>query len=172
MPSFNKYLRLSDKGIEISSENVSQSLRPESQSLCSVIAPMLWMCMNVFWSINKPITGFWLNLNNQFFYDKFSDKRHPEEPFVQVNGKLPYYKLFLRGVLFITAAATTKVFEYILILSFKFKKRELSETRIFFENRIGHLFDFRFCRACFYLIIRTIQGQWMWGFVESGCKRI
>jgi len=55
---------------------------------------------------------------------------------------LPYYKLFLRDVLLITAPATTKVFEYILILLFKFKKRELSETRIFFEKHIGYLFDF------------------------------
>jgi hypothetical protein len=64
----------------------------------------------------KSISGFCLNLNNQFIYDKCSDNGHPGEPFVQINGGSPYYKHFLRDVLSITALATTKVFEYILIL--------------------------------------------------------
>jgi hypothetical protein len=118
----------------------------------------------------KSIPGFCLNLNNQFIDDKCSDTGHPGEPFVQINGGLPDYKLFLWGVIFITAPATTNVFENILILLFIFKNTELSEMRICLENRIGYLFNFRFCRACFYLIIRTIQEEWMGGFVESGYK--
>jgi hypothetical protein len=66
----------------------------------------------------KSIPGFCLNLNNQFIFDKWSDNGHPREPFVQINGGLPYFKTFLRDVLFITALATTKVFEYILIMGF------------------------------------------------------
>jgi hypothetical protein len=46
-----------------------------------------------------------------------------ENPFVQINGGSPYYKLFLRDVLFITAPATTKIFENILILLFKWEFR-------------------------------------------------
>ena len=116
MPSFNKYFRPTDNGIEISFEKESQSLRPDSQSFCSVIAPMPWMWMNVFLSMAKSIPGFCLNLNNLFFYDKCQGNGHPGEPFVQINGGLPDYKLFLWDALFITALATTKVFENILIL--------------------------------------------------------
>jgi len=73
----------------------------------------------------KSIPGFCPNLNNQFFYDKCLDNGHPGEPFVQINGGLPYYKLSLWDVLFITAPATTKVFENILILLFIFKNTAL-----------------------------------------------
>jgi hypothetical protein len=93
----------------------------------------------------KSIPVFSLNLNNQFIFDKWSDNGHPKEPFVQINGGLLYYKHFLRDVLFIIAPATTKVFEYILILVFKFKNTDLSETRIYLENHIGYRFDFRYC---------------------------
>jgi hypothetical protein len=71
MPLCNKYLRLPDKGIGMSSEKASQSLRPDSQSLCSVTAPMLWMWMNELVSIIQFITGFCQNLNRfwgMFFY--------------------------------------------------------------------------------------------------------
>ena len=40
MPFCNKYLRLPDKGIETLPEKASQSLRPDSHNLCSVMAPM------------------------------------------------------------------------------------------------------------------------------------
>jgi len=58
IPFCNKYFRPTDNGIEISSENASQWLRPDSQSFCSVIAPIPWMWMNVFWSMTKSISGF------------------------------------------------------------------------------------------------------------------
>jgi len=171
MASFKKYLRLPDKGIEILSENVSQSLRPDSQSLCSVIAPIPWMWMNVFWSMAKSIPVFCLNLNNQFIYDKCSDNGHPREPFIQINGRLPYYKLFLRDVLFIVTLATTKVFENIWIL--------LSENGNFGAIRRRDIpwkpernwVDSRYCNSSWYLIIRTNMGRWE-AIVESGCKRI
>ena len=108
MPWFNKYFRPTDNGIEMLSEKESQSLRSDSQSLCSVIAPMPWMWMNVFLSMTKSIPVFCLNLNKQFFYDRSSDNGYPGEPFVQINGGLPYYKLSLRDVVFIIAPATQK----------------------------------------------------------------
>jgi hypothetical protein len=153
MPSFNKYFRLTDNGIEISSENASQSLRPDSQSLFSVIAPMPWICMNVFWSMTKSISGFCQNLNRQFIYDKSPDNGNPGESFVQINGGLRYYKLSLWDVLFITAPATTKVFENILILLLKLGISVLLEAGIYLENRNESLFDFRFCNDCLLLFI-------------------
>jgi len=44
-------------------------MRPDSQSRCSVIAPMLCIWMNVLVSMIDTITGFRLNLNNQFIDD-------------------------------------------------------------------------------------------------------
>jgi hypothetical protein len=78
--------------------------------------------------MTKSIPVFCLNLNNQFFYDKCSDNGHPGEPFVQINGGLFDYTISRRNALFIIAPATTKVFENILILLFKFKNTDLLET--------------------------------------------
>jgi hypothetical protein len=95
----------------------------------------------------KSIPGFCHNLNNQFFFDKCPGNGHPREPFVQINGGLPYYKLSLRDVVFIITPATTKVSENILILLFKFKNTELSETGIYLENRNENYFDFAFATS-------------------------
>ena len=116
IPSNRKCFRPAETVIGSSSEIESQSLIPDSQRRCSVIAPILWMWMNVFLSMTKSIPGFCLNLNSQFIYDKCPSNGHPGEPFVQINGGLPDYKLSLRDVVFIIAPATTKVSENILIL--------------------------------------------------------
>ena len=101
MPFCNKYLRLTDKGIEISSVNASQSLRPDSQkSLFGYCAYALdvnecilkhgekldWVC----WDLNS-----------------------------------------FRGISFYYGAGIiNNVFDNILISIFKFKISELSEAGI------------------------------------------
>jgi hypothetical protein len=97
--------------------------------------------------MTKSITGICLNLNNLFFYDKCPDNEHPREPFVQINGKLFHHNISRRNALFIIAPATTKVFENILILFFKFKNTDLLETRIYFENRNENYFNFAFATS-------------------------
>jgi len=84
---------------------------------------------------------------------------------------LPYYKLSLRDVVFITAPATTIVFESILILFFKFKNTDLLETGIYFENRNENYFNFAFATSLT-SNDHDIKGGGMGVAVESGCKRI
>ena len=97
--------------------------------------------------MTKSIPGICLNLNNQFIYDKCPDNGHPGEPFVQINGGLFDYTISRRHVVFITALATTKVSENILILFFKFKNTDLLETGIYFENRNENYFNFAFATS-------------------------
>ena len=92
----------------------------------------------------KSISGFFLNLNRQIIYDKCSDTGYTGESFVQINGGLRYYKFSLWDVLFIMTPATVKVFENILILLFKIKNTNLSETGIYLENWNEHYFNFAF----------------------------
>jgi hypothetical protein len=93
----------------------------------------------------KSISGFCLNLNNQFIDDKCSDTGYSEEPIVQINGGWPDYKLFLWDTLFITALATTKFFfEDILILFFKLGISVLSGAGIYLENPKDCSSNYRF----------------------------
>jgi hypothetical protein len=97
--------------------------------------------------MTKSISGFCLNLNNLFFYDKCSDNEHPREPFVQINDGSLDYTISRRNALFIIAPATTKVSENILILLFKFKNTDLLETGIYLENRNENYFNFAFATS-------------------------
>ena len=128
------------------------------------------MCINVFWSMVKSISGICLNLNNQFIYDKCQGNGHPGEPFVQINGWLIDYTISRRNALFIISPATTKVFENILILLFKFKNTDLLETVIYLENRNENYFNFAFATS---LTSNDydIKGGGVGGAVESWCKR-
>ena len=122
--------------------------------------------MNVFLSMTKSIPGFCQNLNSQFIYDKSSDNGYPGEPFVQINGGLIDYTISRRNALFIIAPATTKVFEDILILLFKFKNTDQLETGIYLENRNENYFNFAFATSLtsnYY----DIKGCGVGGAVES-----
>ena len=65
MPFFKKNFRPAGTGVGRSPAKESQSLKPEFQSRCSVVAPMPWMCINVLVSMIDTISGFGLNLNCQ-----------------------------------------------------------------------------------------------------------
>jgi len=83
----------------------------------------------------KSIPVFCLNLNNQFIYDKCSDNGHPREPFIQINGRLPYYKLF-RGMFFLSLRWQQQ--KFLKIFGFCFLKMGISVLSgggIYLENR-------------------------------------
>ena len=130
MPFCNKYLRLPDKGIDISSVNASQSLRPVSHSLCSVIAPMLWMWMKVFWSMIGSISGFCRDLK------------------VAIECRLPLYH---------DAAILCNIFENFSILFFKFKISELLESVLCCQILERYWVEFRYCNPCCNLMIIAPQ---------------
>ena len=139
MPCSKKCFRPAEIGIEMSSKNDSQFLSPDSQRRCSVIAPMPWICINVFWSIIQPISGFCQILNSQYIYDKSSENGHPRIIFVWINGKLLHYNISWRNDIFNRSAAIiNNVCVIILILFFKLGISVLSGSGMYLENWNGY----------------------------------